>query len=139
MSKNVADIMGEVAERLELQHQQSFDNTMTSLITNMTGIQLLQAAGFRLSDDNEWDIRYPTLSNLTPEQLVKIRRVLNTELVQHDLQPYGNDARKRLVKVILKPKAYPDMRFSYVRKTKAGQKCRVKRVVSSQLAVVCDS
>lgn len=139
MTRSVADIMGEVAERLERQHQQSFDNTMASLITNFAGIRLLQDAGFPLSTDREWDIKYPELNNLTPEQLVKIRRVLNTELVQHELEPYGDDARKRLVKVVLKPKAYPDMRFSYVRKAKAGQKCKVKRVVSSRLAVVCES
>jgi hypothetical protein len=139
MSKSVADIMGEVAERLEQNHQQQFDSKMASLIVNLEGIGKLNAAGFNLPTNHEWDILYAHLDNLTQEQMVKIRRVLNTELVQYDLQPSGNDARKRLVKVILKPKAYPDMRFSYVRKAKNGQKCRVKRVVSSQLAVVCDS
>lgn len=139
---NVYNVEEQIDKYLHL-HMATAAERIEDTRKNLEFVNTLNSNGFDLRF-SLWETRYGCTYGMTPEQLVQVRKLLNTSFTFAGKEAASQDARKPAIRVKLTPKNYPGVTLYYEkklprpRKGGAKPKCRLKRVTRHDMVLVCE-
>ena len=139
--------MTEILERIEANHKIAMESLEKRLEPRKKRVENTvvflsesHAAGLRLREPHDFEHPHFRMEKDAVDDWRVLHEVVGP-LENYNVEPHGNDARKRLVDVTLVPKdeRFKHISFTYTRKLEKTDKCKLVRQKNDYVTVVCSN